>query len=621
MTLKKLELMKIPQFLVRASVLFATFALSLSIGFFLFKELLQDGRQPVANTKPSALSTPTLPPQPYVLKASDIKKFLCAEDSEAPLVIKWNSSSVQNLNFDSQVTLGTVQSGPCRDFEIIEVLYRIGESSCKGARDGYFIDGREYDDRCPNEMEYVDEGPYKRFIALQDRNGKKLIFLMNSAILFNEYSDPQHHERVFEKTNIVSNKHFEIDPRNFENFKFLYELQSLRDRYWAFAKNGLFGSYAIFVDNLTMPIKELFPPQEVKIENINFFEVSPSKRIDLRGSSSNRPSLNENVFFDKVSQERISVKVGPFYFRYASPVLNKVIDNYIFAEIETPDDKDLRKVGDYLEYKSASHPAVSSLYEGSQRYVDFFNKHRQERLIECNQDKECIEKIPPEQKPTSLTEFHKLKPIIFWRDPLGRNQKFVRRAVTPPIFEEPLVYLYGQIGDEYKIYLQAPLQILRAVPNYQAFWHVAIAPSEQLLDLKTQEIYSSLYWEGTSFLLDQPSRGWVLSTTNVEQGLRSIVKQLGFNKNESRDFVNYWTPKLKKHPYVKVFLIDSNIINFMAPVEIVPAPRNFARFHFLFEQADVVTETLLPPDFPALDRTPPFALEWSGFVYRTASNH
>src|SRR5690606_16124314 len=70
--------------------------------------------------------------------------------------------------------------------------------------------------------------------------------------------------------------------------------------------------------------------------------------------------------------------------------------------------------------------------------------------------------------------------------------------------------------------------------------------------------YPYLYYE--SKLLDaeikKPTRGWVVKNGEMEQFLNEALPKLVLNKQEKKDFEDYWLSKLPQSPYYFVGLVE-----------------------------------------------------------------
>jgi hypothetical protein len=201
---------------------------------------------------------------------------------------------------------------------------------------------------------------------------------------------------------------------------------------------------------------------------------------------------------------------------------------------------------------------------------------------------------------------------------------------------KPNIYLYPEETTEVSVRLGFPRGggVTVSEPEYLDGWKVEAAPDGILTNyerivhsdpdrpastLVTSEpvptgSYPYLFYEADPPCEWDTSDTYVVKREDLEGFFRDNLEMVGFRGREIEDFVSYWVPRLKAHPY---YLIHPNYAEDIAPLiglEIYPEPDSLLRLYYLVEGVAKDDERLgvlyRPSSPPAFERTGFAVVEW-----------
>ncbi len=213
---------------------------------------------------------------------------------------------------------------------------------------------------------------------------------------------------------------------------------------------------------------------------------------------------------------------------------------------------------------------------------------------------------------TISIESYKAKHGVFiWRDALGRLVVFSSTVYgSAAECGKPVVYLYPTVPS--KVSVQVRATITKSEPNYGSGWNVLALPTGQLFTTNGKQ-YKSLFWEGTGQQYPAVTSGSVIAQTDLAQVLPAQLKELGLNKQEASDFLDFWLPKLPSTPFVRVTWFGTQQMNQLAPLTITPKPdtliRIFMDFEGLNQPIAITSQSLSSPARQGFT-----VVEWGGLL-------
>ncbi len=182
------------------------------------------------------------------------------------------------------------------------------------------------------------------------------------------------------------------------------------------------------------------------------------------------------------------------------------------------------------------------------------------------------------QKP-SIEEFlRRVKvPVLFWKDAFGRYVAY-KNTIAVPLAEcgKPVIYLYPPQTQAVHVKLPSFIQVTVSDPTYPTEgWHVTAHPSGKLI-MKDGSSVSSLFWEGLGVNYTVPTTGFVVKDGQVESFLKTTLARYGLNAQESKDFMEFWVPRMTGAPYYRISFL-TNDWNKQVPLHVSPAPQTNIR--------------------------------------------
>lgn len=258
----------------------------------------------------------------------------------------------------------------------------------------------------------------------------------------------------------------------------------------------------------------------------------------------------------------------------------------------------------WFEIKDEKNPAVKKMHVNYIKQVKEVN----ERLASGEYQSAVAE------GPLKLPEYFKRKPLLFYKDLIGRVQVFRKIMQEIPGLAEPLIYLYSDRTLRATVQLCENLQRPKTIPAYSGRWNVEVQASGPILDLDTGRKFKSLFWEGFAGPIPRYKYGWVVPVSGLEGLLNQVLPAHGLNHIETEDFKRYWLPRLSRAPFYRIEILPQEWMDQICPVTISPRPDSFTRVHMRAYELNE-PEASEPPLLPTPIKRGRFtAIEWSGIL-------
>ncbi len=327
-----------------------------------------------------------------------------------------------------------------------------------------------------------------------------------------------------------------------------------------------------------------------------YVSLIPSKREDLVGTPAEGGA--DAVLANEISWSNLITNPNGFYLPYQRGGCG------VRPCAEIVDDSELRgavivggktKNGDdiYVAKDPANFKRVKEVYESWIGY-DFLTQ----------------------EKPT-FEDFLKNHPVpvFFWRDALGRWVQYYIMDVQPQAeCGKPVIYLYPEKVTNVSVRLPSFINVTESEPTYPASgWNVTANPDGQLV-MRDGARFGSLYWEGTGVGYKAPKDGFILKDGEVDSRLAEILKKYGLNQTESREFREFWVPKMTGAPYYRVSFLTSAWSK-AAPLYVSPAPATSIRI-FMDWQKLKAPISIPEPKIETPVRRGFTLVEWGGLLMK-----
>lgn len=216
----------------------------------------------------------------------------------------------------------------------------------------------------------------------------------------------------------------------------------------------------------------------------------------------------------------------------------------------------------------------------------------------------------------SLIEFAQKKNHFLWQDIQGDWQIFSNSEFSS-LAEcgKPVIYLYPE--KETVVNVQVGAKISKSEPFYPPKgWTVLAKPNGELI--YQGKTYPNLFWEGLG-LGEYPNykkQGIYVDQKNLIPVLKSQLKRLGLNEKESKDFMDFWQPKLPQSPYVRLTWLNTDDMDKLAPLAVYPKPDTRIRVFLEFEGLEKQPKKLIPQKLPIGIRKGFTLIEWGGLLIK-----
>ncbi|MDG5813966.1 hypothetical protein QA601_02665 [Chitinispirillales bacterium ANBcel5] len=174
----------------------------------------------------------------------------------------------------------------------------------------------------------------------------------------------------------------------------------------------------------------------------------------------------------------------------------------------------------------------------------------------------------------------------------------------PIIVRAPNVYLYPTETTDISVTLSFPLggEVVTSDPEYGNGWDVIIDTLGMIDDT-----IPFLFYEASLMGPFNYDKAWIISESNLEQELRSLMEARAFVGREIDDFIDYWMPVLGgAAPY---FIVYPQDINALIEIDITPRPQSVHREMWLISSLNEPID--IPEPEPILfDRDGFTMMEW-----------
>lgn len=215
----------------------------------------------------------------------------------------------------------------------------------------------------------------------------------------------------------------------------------------------------------------------------------------------------------------------------------------------------------------------------------------------------------------SLDQFVAGNNHFLYKDALGEWIIFVNSQYAAMVeCGKPVIYLYPTTDTNVSVEVGA--NITKSEPPYpQNGWTVLAHPSGQL-DYQGRS-YPNLFWEGKGLGIypDLTNYGTVVSQKDLIPTLKSQLRSLGLNFQESADFMDFWTDKLPTSPYTRLTWLGTKEMDQLAPLSVSPAPQTTIRIFLDFAGLQVPIK-LTPQKLTSPPRSGFTLIEWGGLLVK-----
>lgn len=213
----------------------------------------------------------------------------------------------------------------------------------------------------------------------------------------------------------------------------------------------------------------------------------------------------------------------------------------------------------------------------------------------------------------SYEEFIARRPLFYWQDAFDRWIRFVRMDVLPQAeCGKPVIYLYPPEETAVNVELGLKGALTVSEPAYgNGGWDVIARPDGYVVNRADGLVYPNLYWEGTGVDYVVPKKGFVVKRADADRWLAATLETIGFTERESREFREFWVPRLPQTPYVFITFVSQQYFDRDAPLRITPRPDVVYRIFMEYRGLEKPV-TVAPLSLPKIVRKGFTVVEWGG---------
>lgn len=189
---------------------------------------------------------------------------------------------------------------------------------------------------------------------------------------------------------------------------------------------------------------------------------------------------------------------------------------------------------------------------------------------------------------------------------------------------KPVIYLYPEYPMLVDVAVRTAGRVVVSDPQIEEYetspyigrWKDVMAHPNGILFYKDHP-YRELFYETETQVVKEPEKGILIEKGELEPKLLEFIARLGLTKkDEQREFMDWWLPRLEEHdsPYWFVSILENEEKQRLDKVEIEPQPDTFIEFIVYFkplEKYEAVNLLQLPPTPERIGFT---AVEWGGVI-------
>ncbi len=235
-------------------------------------------------------------------------------------------------------------------------------------------------------------------------------------------------------------------------------------------------------------------------------------------------------------------------------------------------------------------------------------------LFEGYKMKATYDETLPKYK--TLSEFLEAEDIYLAKVDATQGVMVVEETMTPAAeCGKPVIYLYPEHAQEVSVKVNID-RFTKTIPAHgKNGWTVWAEPNGKLTNNADGQAYPYLFWEGEKDgSVASLSQSFTLARSEIKAKLPVVLADLGLNKQESKDFMIFWAPRMlaEDSPYLEISFAGTDAMNAVAPLEITPKPDQLMRIFMVYRPASEPGNSI--PDFSTPVRHGFSVIEWGGLL-------
>ncbi len=186
---------------------------------------------------------------------------------------------------------------------------------------------------------------------------------------------------------------------------------------------------------------------------------------------------------------------------------------------------------------------------------------------------------------------------------------------------EPLIYVYDYTRNQREldisvINLKGRKNLILDPPthNKSATWNIRSSFSGKIIDLYSNRLVDSLFWEIDFTKPPIEKTGFVVAKQDLKKFFAEKLEHMGLNERERTEFIDYWTQQLVNMPYYYIHFYFNSYADQEMPLRFSEKPDSVFRVwmnQIGLEQPFQIEPQVLPSGFARQGLT---VVEWGGFL-------
>jgi len=179
---------------------------------------------------------------------------------------------------------------------------------------------------------------------------------------------------------------------------------------------------------------------------------------------------------------------------------------------------------------------------------------------------------------------------------------------------KPIIYLYPEKKTEVNVKVSFDGEFTEVIPKYNKNkgWDVIAYPNGKLINKEDNKEYDYLYWEGDTNIDFDLSKGFVIEGEKTKEFLEQKLKEIGLNKKEYDEFIEYWEPRMKNNKYNLIHFAGKEYTDTVA-MNVTPNPDSVVRVFMVYQPLEEF-KFIIPQEFKKFERKGFTVVEWGGGV-------
>lgn len=180
-------------------------------------------------------------------------------------------------------------------------------------------------------------------------------------------------------------------------------------------------------------------------------------------------------------------------------------------------------------------------------------------------------------------------------------------ACDTTFVKKPNLYFFPEENIEINVQLDFPSggKLVKSEPLYNSGWTVQIDTTGLI-----NETYDFLFYESLQPDVWQYKKGWCVKKENLREFFILNLREYGFGKKETDDFIEYWIPILTKSDYYLIYPQTKEIIDKAIQLSLSVKADNILRLFYVIKETQDMNTEIKEPVISKFKREGFYVTEW-----------